>query len=254
DRPTISYTPLTGDKFTKSLLCPISLSAIFSLISAGYAADFVFQVIVCVFNGVYNRSTFGGRVRTADPEFYEVLEAIRRLQLSESFSMRVEKRGAEDAGLMVFSGKLSPEAQRDVEFVRKTLNLKPEGGEVLLTYGALQRTPNELAVLSRSMIEILVQMAAAIEVPEKHVSEGRTPATPEIAPDASPLDRPYVRIHAGAKVPDDAFAAVRYRDSWYWLDDRDFASKRAFTFLLLFFSLAETGVAPQAPVLTIPVQ
>jgi len=31
-------------------------------------------------------------------------------------------------------------------------------------------------------------------------------------------------------------------------------SKRSLTFLLLFFSLAETGVVPEAPVLTIPVQ
>jgi hypothetical protein len=38
----------------------------------------------------------------------------------------------------------------------------------------------------------------------------------------------------------------------YWIDDHDFAAKRAFTFLILFFSLAETGAPAQAPVLTIP--
>jgi hypothetical protein len=30
------------------------------------------------------------------------------------------------------------------------------------------------------------------------------------------------------------------------------AAKRIFSFLLIFFSLAETGVTPQAPVLTVP--
>ena len=34
--------------------------------------------------------------------------------------------------------------------------------------------------------------------------------------------------------------------------DGDFASKRIFSFLMIFFSLAETGVTPQAPVLTVP--
>jgi hypothetical protein len=47
---------------------------------------------------------------------------------------------------------------------------------------------------------------------------------------------------------------VRNRGSWYWIDDGDFKSKRAVAFLLLFFSLAESGVVPTAPVLTIPVQ
>ena len=67
-----------------------------------------------------------------------------------------------------------------------------------------------------------------------------------------PRDRPLVRVLAGPERPDDAFAAVRHRNTWYWIDDRDYRSKRVLSVLMLFFSLAETGVAPQAPVLTLP--
>ena len=91
-------------------------------------------------------------------------------------------------------------------------------------------------------------------MPADHVTAGRTYANAKGGADLRPLDLPRVRIHSGATPPGDAFAAVRYRDSWYWVSDGDFASKRALTFLLLFFSLADTGVAPEAPVLTIPVQ
>jgi hypothetical protein len=45
---------------------------------------------------------------------------------------------------------------------------------------------------------------------------------------------------------------VRYRDYWFWIDDRDVYSRRVFTFLMMFTSIAETGVAPQAPIITIP--
>ena len=65
-------------------------------------------------------------------------------------------------------------------------------------------------------------------------------------------DRPLIRIRSGPTRPDDAFSIVTYRGTWYWIDDGDLASKRIFTFLMMFFSLAETGATPQAPVLTIP--
>jgi len=62
-----------------------------------------------------------------------------------------------------------------------------------------------------------------------------------------------VRILSGPAAPPDAFSAIRYRNTWYWINDGDFASKRVFTMLMIFFSLAETGVTPQVPALTIPV-
>jgi hypothetical protein len=60
------------------------------------------------------------------------------------------------------------------------------------------------------------------------------------------------RIHSGASQPQDAYVAVRYRNLWFWVDDRDLPSKRVFTFLRMFSSIAETGVTPQLPLLTIP--
>ena len=61
-----------------------------------------------------------------------------------------------------------------------------------------------------------------------------------------------MKIHSSAAPPPDAFVAVRYRQHWFWIDQRDFRSKSIFSFLLLLTSLAETGVAPQAPVITVP--
>jgi hypothetical protein len=64
--------------------------------------------------------------------------------------------------------------------------------------------------------------------------------------------RPLVHIRAAAQEPSDAYAAVPYKGHWYWIDDADISSKRVFTFLMILFSLAETGQSTAAPVVTVP--
>jgi hypothetical protein len=61
-----------------------------------------------------------------------------------------------------------------------------------------------------------------------------------------------VKIHSDTEPPANAFVAVRYSHHWFWIDNRDFRSKGVFTFLLFLTSLAQTGVVPQAPVITVP--
>ena len=61
-----------------------------------------------------------------------------------------------------------------------------------------------------------------------------------------------IAIHSGPKRPTDAHVAVRYRDLWFWIDDRDLNSKRMFAFVMLLFSLTETGGDQRAPIVTVP--
>ena len=85
------------------------------------------------------------------------------------------------------------------------------------------------------------------------MSPRAVPPPPSRLPTAEdPRDRPIVRVFTGSSRPSDAFAAIERHGAWFWIDDRDLASKRAFSVLMLFFSLAETGVARQVPVLTLP--
>ncbi len=253
DRPTVTYTPVQGDKFTKSLLRPIPPAALFQLVQAGYPIDLVFQLTVRAVNEVYNKSERAMMKREADPAFYAVLDALRRIQQSESVGFRVERRGADDAALILFRKAVSPAVAQDQKFVRETLNLDPEATDITLTFGAIQRNNREIAMLSRSMLEILLEIGASASVPNEHVKDGRAPPNPAVAAAGNPRDQPLVRILSGMERPDTAFAATRYRDRWFWIDDRDLRSKSIFTFLMMLFSLSETGVAQQAPVITIPV-
>jgi hypothetical protein len=61
-----------------------------------------------------------------------------------------------------------------------------------------------------------------------------------------------IRIHSSKKKPDDAFLNVYYRDTWFWVDDGDLASKQALAQLMQLFTMADTGAKGNLPVVTIP--
>ena len=147
---------------------------------------------------------------------------------------------------------ISPETLADQALVRKLLGLRPGLREFKVVYGALAEGDDVIAIQTRSGFQIMVELGAEVEVPADHAAERRTyPSRPEptAGPDVLP---PLVRILSGASVPGDAFAAVKYRDYWYWIDDRDYKSKGVFTFLMIIMTLSEKDEKVPAPVVTIP--
>ncbi len=89
NRPTITYVPLTGEKFLRALITPIDPKNVFFLLQSGYAADFILGLAVESLNGLRNRSTAGGVVREADPEFMRALVLLHDVQTAGAFGMRV---------------------------------------------------------------------------------------------------------------------------------------------------------------------
>jgi len=252
DRPTITYAPLSGEKFARNLMKPIPPPAILSLIQAGYPIDLVLRVCLHSANGIRNRYGGSQRARAADPEFYPVLERLRRIQDSGAIGLRVVKTNEMEGVLMSFRGKVEPSVQEDILFVRKTLGLDPSVSEVNVAYGSVAKDDKELALLTRSMLEIIIDLASYIEVPSAHVEEKRVlPTMPDETFHGVPVP-PLIRIHSSSEKPKDAFIAVPYRDCWFWIDDRDFRSKILFTFLMFMFSLTETGGKEGAPIITVP--
>jgi len=253
DRPTITYTPLTGAHFIQVMITPIPPPALLMRAEEGWPIDVLLQIGAQSINGLSNRKG-GARGHAADPDFVRLLAALQRLQVSGVIDLRVEmsRQTKVDGTVMVISQKnLSPEIEADRTLVRKLLGLRPDLQEFKVIFGSVSGKDDEIAIQTRSGFQILTQLGANVEVPPEHIAERRTyPPIPEPEGTAQSLP-PLIRIHAEKSQPADAFAAVKYRDYWYWIDDRDFRSKSIFTFLMIIMTLAETGEKVPAPVVTI---
>src|SRR4030095_2788736 len=253
ERPTITYSPLSGEKFARSLMTPIPPAAILNFLQAGYPGDIVLRLAVHSVNGINSRYGGGARMREADPEFYPLVERLRSIQQSGDLAMRVQKTGERTAALVVFSKKPNPAIEADRSEVRRLLGLDPNAQEFSVVYGSVAANDKEIAMLTRSILEILIDLASYIEVPAASANERRTFPTP--APEVVngvPV-APLIRILSSPQNPGDAFAAVPYRQEWYWIDDKDLPSKRLFSFIMFLFTLTETGDKQGTPIITVPV-
>jgi hypothetical protein len=254
ESPTITYIPLSGEKFTKSLLQPVSPVDLFSLVESGWPIDAVFEVGVRAINGLHAGSRTEMLKRSGDPDFYRVLAMLRELQATDSFGIRVEATAGSGGGLMVFRERPVDDAAAATALqVRELLHLDKHTHEFKLAFGSVAEDDKEIAMLTRSMLEILAEASAGVEIPAADVSEGRvvkmttTGATAEVEP------KFFIHVHSSTSKPPEnqVFTAVRYRNYWFWVDDRDVPSKRGLGFLMLLFTLVESGPTAAPPVLTI---
>jgi hypothetical protein len=252
DRPTVTYTPLTGPDFIKTMMTPFPPGAIMFLIEAGWPADVILQVSTQAINGLRNQKG-GPYGHPADPEFIEVIRLIQRIQLSGGigFKLHREKEGGEATILMFHRRSLTPEIVQDIAELRRLLRLNPETTELRITYGADVSSDNEIALHTRSGYQVLLELAWLVSVPQEHVADHRTLGTRAPSSGGTETLRPIMSIHSGTERTAKAYTQVRYRDHWYWIDDRDILSKRVFTFLTILFTLSETGQKIQPPILTI---
>src|SRR5262249_45779538 len=140
-----------------------------------------------------------------------------------------------------------PELAKELAEVRKVLRIDPERSDFRIVFGAIATNPNEIAILSRSVLQILMDLAAFVEVPAEHQASGIAPPIGEPDTDGqAPL-----QVHSCVNRPLDPFAVVCYEGHWFWIDKTDFRSKRTLGYLLVLLALADTGPKEGLPVITI---
>ncbi|AHF89338.1 hypothetical protein OPIT5_02740 [Opitutaceae bacterium TAV5] len=257
DRPTITYTPMTGNKFVAGLVTPLSPAALFSTIQAGWPAEAMLLLGTSAINGLGNEES----TRLADPRFLRVALLMNELQRSGVISIRVitGKDDAQPATLLTIRSKnVPPEVAEQAVELRRLLGLNPDATEFRLVHGNIASSDTEIAVQTRSLLHVTGALAMHVEIPDEDIVAGR--ATPGIPAGAPPMDttadsveRERIRffIHSGSREPKDVLVSIPYRGRWFWIDDGDLRTKRAFSLLMLLFTMTDTSGEGRPPVLTI---
>lgn len=252
DRPTITYMPLTGDDFLDGFLKPIRPASLFYLIQTGYNAEFLIKLTLDSFNGLQNRSTRIDSNRKSDDDFFRVAQLISEVQDVSGISMRIEEDEQQQLTTVIFFRyqNVEPELADKIREIRQLLNLPQDTYKFNLVYSAIEGGPGELAMGTRSMLQVLSGLAHGVDIPEAHLQRNLTPPTPK----RSGLDRPLLQVRSGDKPPEEAFIAVEYEDAWFWIENSDWQSKQTIVAIMFLFTLADTGGGEALPMITIPAQ
>ncbi|MGH8688618.1 MAG: hypothetical protein ACREVQ_13015 [Burkholderiales bacterium] len=249
DHPTITYVPLSGDKFARSVMTPIPVNGILSLVEGGYPVDVVLRFCANSINDLDNsRGGVAGR-SAGDDGFRELLELLREEQ-SENGAPVISGDKRSDFYLYLRRPRNAETRARQGRIV-ELLGLQPGRMEYRIRYGVRQDDRTEVAIQSRSMLQVLGDFASYVDVPAADVADGRAFPVQRTAEELSRFP-PLVAVRSGASAPDSAYVSVHYRGKWFWISDRDYRSKGALSFLMLMFSLTDSDTSAAAPILTVP--
>jgi hypothetical protein len=168
---------------------------------------------------------------------------------------------------LVMQVSAGSEVRPEVLELESLLNLVPgqRRYEIVTTIGGVPdplhvpTPPTEaLRLMPRSTEQVYYYLANGVEVPAEHIACGLVPVSVDAAGrpfDPREITRGLFEVRAarGYKPPACAFVAVCYRGYWYYIDDRDQASKSAFNMVMQLSRLDfKRQQLVNGPLLTLP--
>ena len=258
ERPTITYTPLQGQEFSRRLMRNIPIEVLFSLGQAGWPTDVLFRIAVERFGDTKNMGFSAAKVvANADDQlnyltrYDRVITIIKELVREGVLEVIHTELDGEERQIVRFAESMSPELKDTVTEFKSLLGLHPDRNEFYVTDRVVNRGDNEILIQTRSMLAILSFLGLGVEVPEEDVDANRVMATPAYLMKVIEQRGP-MRIRVQKEPPEDPYAAIQYRNQWFYIDATDHLSKRTFgTIQLLFELLAPSGTGV-APLLSLP--
>lgn len=236
ETPTVTYTPVSGERFAHTMLAPMPPASVLAMMEAGWASDDLLRITVRTINGVSNASHSTLFEQPSDGRFDQVAGAMRRLQRDGAVSIRVKQNDKSFSGTARLAPTLSDADRADLDLLGKLLGFKFVGGQIDIVFASRAANPSELAITTRSMFEVLSEMGQGVD----------------LTGDGAFNPKALIRVHSGGQAPADSHVAVKYKGRWFWIANDDQVSMRAFLLTQVLLSLNDQEGASRAPLVTIP--
>lgn len=252
DRPTITYSPITGRKFNQSFMVPIPPHIVMFLTQSGWPVDLVFPLTVESINGLRSESAAADRLSAGDPGYYRVMELFDRVQRAGGSGMQIirDDEDGNSSNLVFHSDALPDDQKKAISELTGELQLRPGLDSYRVKYDFAHDDDTEIAVLTRSMLQVILMLSYQVDVPDEHVASGQAISSSYEA--GANAGRRIIDIRSSVDEPEDAFVSVYYNGYWFWISKSDYGSKRVFSFVMILLSLAEDGESARLPLVTVP--
>lgn len=260
DKPTLSYAPLQGEDFLKSILSSLPLEAILVMSQSGWKMERIFGLCVERINNLYNAPSASGPTPDRAPRyqrFKRMLDLLQKLQSSDQIVI-----GRNQAGIFLYI-KTEGISSDEIGQLTKLLDLKASPdkktiGAIQIGNNELQASPEQITIRTRSMVGLMFYLSQNTEIPKAHRQAGLVTLTKKDKEqwfdwDDTPAGQVF-KIHFSQAFPKNAFLAVNYRDFWFYIADNDLQSKSTFLLLTQLFELQSGQTQVDGPTLTVPLR
>ncbi len=265
ERPTITYLPVEGQEFSAHLLSDIPSDLIFAAAQAGWPVD-VFMRIGIQRLGAAENMSFGEIPASGDidtkTQFASDIKKLERFErminlifiLSDSEVIEVqevEENDKNDRYLMI-AERVPEDLRALLDELRQLIGLSNRN-RFRITQRVTNIRDDEISIQTRSVMAMMEFMARGVEVPLEHLKDGWVidyglqNSEGEMAKARIPF-----KMRTSKNRPENVFAAVRFRDNWYYIDHADITSKRALSLIIVLFRLQAPTPSGAAPILTLP--
>ena len=257
ERPTVTYSPLQGDKFIQRVLSPLPLQTITLLYHSGWSIERIFQLCFQRMNNIKNAPGASGPTPKKAPRFKKFLAAVKHLRELQSqdvlnLSYNDENESPQIILHIADEGKNLEAAQK---FAR-VLNIESGRKKYVITFSPKQNESEQIRVVTRSLLGVLFYLSQGVEAPEQDVKGGKVTRTLKKSGevfDWKEVTGELLRVRSKPNRPDNATLRVFYRGTWFFIKDSDLKSKSTFSLLSQIFSLQAGKIKDTTPLLTLPV-